>query len=355
MKEGSRSSHHRKHSRIRRLKRWFRKNKKMMAPIMAIVLLGIAAVTFLAVKAQEKQNSQHVTSGNSVNMQTGYRNITYNGKEYRYNSLIKTVLYAGIDSVGEIEENESYADAARADSIALAVLNQKTKRMTVIALNRDTMTKVRRYSMSGRNRGKYVTHLGFAYAYGNGGKTSCYNLKDAVSDLLGGIPINEYIVTNQSSMPYINELVDGVTVEVPNNDLEFRYPDMHEGATVTLDDDNIVDFLQYRDTEVEFSNEGRIERQQAYITAYVDQLKSVLRNDLESVWDKQEGMEKYIQTSITKNKYLNLANLVEMMEFSDADFYRPEGQNVEGEAHDEFYVDEDALRRKVIDIFYEEI
>lgn len=113
--------------------------------------------------------------------------------------------------------------------------------------------------------------------------------------------------------------------------------------------------LQYRDTEEEFSNEGRIERQQAYITAYVDQLKAVLQNDLESVWEKQEDKEKYIQTSITKNKYLNLANLLEMMEFSDADFYRPEGENVEGEAHDEFYVDEEALRQKVIDIFYEEV
>lgn len=318
-------------------------------------LICIAVLAFLFVRGQKKQSSQHVTAGNSIDMETGYRNITYNGKKYRYNSLITTVLYAGIDSVGEIQETEGYADAARADSIALAVLNQKTKKMTVIALNRDTMTEVRRYSMSGRNRGKYVTHLGFAYAYGEGGEVSCYNLKDAVSDLLGGIPVNEYVVTNQSSMPYINDLVGGVTVEIPNNDLVSLYPDFYEGATVTLDDSNIQDFLQYRDTELEFSNEGRIQRQQAYITAYVGQLKSVLQNDLESVWEKQESMKKYLQTSITKNKYLSLANLLEMMEFSDGDYYRPEGENVEGKAHDEFYVDEDALRQKVIEIFYEEI
>ena len=355
MKESNRRGHHRKHSKIRRIKRWLRRNKKMMALILIIVFLCAGALAFLAVKAQEKQKSQHVTSGNSVDMQTGYRNVTYNGKEYRYNSLITTVLYAGIDSVGDIKENKGYADAARADSIALAVLNQKTKKMTVIALNRDTMTEVRRYSMNGRNRGKYVTHLGFAYAYGEGGKVSCYNLKDAVSDLLGGIPINEYIITNQSSMPYINDVVDGVTVTVPNDDLVSLYPEMCEGAVITLDADNVSDFLQYRDTELEFSNEGRIERQQAYITAYVDQLKSLLRNDLESVWDKQEGMEKYIQTSITKNKYLNLANLLEMMDFSEGDYYRPVGENVEGEAHDEFYVDEEALRQKVIELFYEEV
>lgn len=347
--------YHRKHSKIRRLRRWIDNNKKMVFLSAIGIAVCIAALVFFVVQGQSKQSSRHVTAGNSIDMQTGYRNITYNGKKYRYNSLITTVLYSGIDSVGEIEENEGYADAARADSIALAVLNQKTKKMTVIALNRDTMTEVRRYSMSGRNRGKYVTHLGFAYAYGEGGKVSCYNLKDAVSDLLGGIPVNEYVVTNQSSMPYINDLVGGVTVTVPNDDLVSEHPDFYEGAVVTLDESNITDYLQYRDTELEFSNEGRIQRQQAYITAYVGQLKSILQTDLESVWEKQADMKQYLQTSITKNKYLKLANLLEMMDFSDKDYYRPQGENVEGTAHDEFYVDEEALRQKVIEIFYEEI
>lgn len=350
MSRGSR--HHRKGRRIRR---FFRKNKKLVIAVTVVILACAAALTALGVNVKRKQDSLHVTAGNSVDMQTGYRDITYEGKHYRYNSLIKTVLYAGIDSVGEITENAGYADAARADSIAVAVLNQKTKRMTVIALDRDTMTEVRRYSMSGRNRGDYVTHLGFAYAYGEGGEVSCYNLKDAVSNLLGGIPINEYVITNQTSMTYINDLVGGVTVQVPNNDLVSVYPEYKKGATVTVDEDHVSDFLQYRDTTLDFSNEGRVQRQQVYITAYVDQLKELIRNDPETVWDKQEQMKKYLQTSVTKNKYLNLCNLLEMMEFTNADYYRPDGTYVAGKAHDEFYVDEEALRAKVIELFYEEI
>ena len=81
------------------------------------IAVCIAALAYFAVQGQNKQSSRHVTAGNSIDMQTGYRNITYNGKKYRYNSLITTVLYAGIDSVGEIEENEGYADAARAAGV----------------------------------------------------------------------------------------------------------------------------------------------------------------------------------------------------------------------------------------------
>lgn len=50
-------------------------------------------------------------------------------------------------------------------------------------------------------------------------------------------------------MPYINELAGGITLTVPNNDLQEKYPEMAEGAQVTLDDSNIKDFLQYRNTE----------------------------------------------------------------------------------------------------------
>lgn len=251
--------------------------------------------------------------------------------------------------------NASYADAPRADSISLVVLDKKHHKMTIIGINRDTMTEVRRYTMNGTDRGTYVTHLGYAYAYGDGGKVSCENLKEAVSKLFGGIPINEYAVTNMSSMRYINNLVGGITVEVPNNDLSGLYPEMIEGAEITLDDTNITDFLHYRDSSIDYSNEGRIERQQAYVTEYVAKIKEQLQTDVNGIWKKLENMDDYLQTSITRNKYLNLANLLETVEFSDGDYYRLEGEDRQGEAHDEFYVDEEVLQEKILELFYLEV
>ena len=202
--------------------------------------------------------------------------------------------------------------------------------------------------------GTYVSHLGYAYSYGDGGEVSCEDLKEAVEKLLG-ISIDEYAVTNQSSITSINDLVGGVTVTVPNDDLAAMYPELKKGAVVTLDDSNVKDFLQHRDTAADFSNEGRIERQQAYVTAYVDLLKDRLASEPDQLWQEIGQMNDYLQTSITKNKYLSLARLLEKVSFTDADYYRPTGKDSAGELHDEFYVDEDALQQLVIDLFYEEV
>lgn len=86
--------------------------------------------------------------------------------------------------------------------------------MSILALNRDTMTEIRRYTRTGEDMGTYVSHLGYAYSYGDGGEVSCEDLKEAVEKLLG-ISIDEYVVTNQSSITSINDLVGGVTVTVP--------------------------------------------------------------------------------------------------------------------------------------------
>ncbi|MDO4650282.1 MAG: LCP family protein, partial [Eubacteriales bacterium] len=164
---------------------------------------------------------------------------------------------------------------ARADSIALLVMNEMTNEMHVISINRDTMTQIRRYTMNGTDEGFYTTHLGYAFSYGDGGKVSCENLAEAVSKLFGNIPIREYVVTNQDSMPYINDLVGGITLTVPNSDLEDKNPEFIAGEEVQITADNINTYLRYRDIGESFSNEGRMERQKSYTIAYFDKLKNM--------------------------------------------------------------------------------
>lgn len=165
----------------------------------------------------------------------------------------------------------------------------------------------------------------------------------------------EKIVTNQDSMPYINNLVDGVTVTVPNNDLSDQYPEFYEGNQVTLDDSNIRDFLQHRDTDTEFSNEGRIERQKVYMSAYVDKIKSLDESKLEDTWNSLDSMKDYLQTNITRNQYLKFIKLIRKVDFSDEDIIQLSGSDKEGEIHDEFYPDETELKKLIIQLFYEKV
>ena len=77
-----------------------------------------------------------------------------------------TILYAGVDSTGKMESSVQYSDKARADTIALVVMDETNQKMTILSINRDTMTKVRRYTLNGNDNGLYTTHIGFAYSYG---------------------------------------------------------------------------------------------------------------------------------------------------------------------------------------------
>lgn len=346
--------HHHHHGIWYRMRRWMRHNKKFAAAAALLCIVVLSAGGFFLLHSQKEQSRLHVTAGNSVDMKGGYRTITWKDKEYQYNSLITTILYAGLDSTDPLKASETYSNKARADSISVVILDKKKKKMSILALNRDTMTEIRRYTRTGEDMGTYVSHLGYAYSYGDGGEVSCEDLKEAVEKLLG-ISIDEYAVTNQSSITSINDLVGGVTVTVPNDDLAAMYPELKKGAVVTLDDSNVKDFLQHRDTAADFSNEGRIERQQAYVTAYVDLLKDRLASEPDQLWQEIGQMNDYLQTSITKNKYLSLARLLEKVSFTEADYYRPTGKDSAGELHDEFYVDEDALKQLVIDLFYEEV
>ena len=346
--------HHHHHGIWYRMRRWMRHNKKFAAAAALLCIVVLSAGGFFLLHSQKEQSRLHVTAGNSVDMKGGYRTITWKDKDYQYNSLITTILYAGLDSADPLKASETYSNKARADSVSVVILDKKKKKMSILALNRDTMTEIRRYTRTGEDMGTYVSHLGYAYSYGDGGEVSCEDLKEAVEKLLG-ISIDEYAVTNQASITSINDLVGGVTVTVPNDDLAAMYPELKKGAVVTLDDSNVKDFLQHRDTAADFSNEGRIERQQAYVTAYVDLLKDRLASEPDQLWQEIGQMNDYLQTSITKNKYLSLARLLEKVSFTDADYYRPTGKDSAGELHDEFYVDEDALQQLVIDLFYEEV
>ena len=351
-KENSRRRHNRHHHRKSRHQR--KKQKMLILGLAAAVAFVGLAATVVINKLKEQKN-YHVTGANSVDVGAGYRYTENNGKKYQYNNRVTTLLYAGLDSFDELKQTATYGDKARADSIMLIVLDEVSKKMSVVAINRDTMTEVHRFSRKGDDLGVYVTHLGYAYTNGDGGEASCENLKTAVSTLFNNLPIDGYMVSNQTSIVMINDLVGGVTVTVPNDDLAAKYPELTTGNVVTLDESNVRAYVQQRDTAVDFSNEGRIERQKSFVLSFMDEFGTMVKEDASSVWDSLEACSDWMQTDITKNKYLSLADAFSNTNLTPDSYYILEGEDQLGELHDEFYYDEDALQELIIKLFYREI
>ena len=323
---------------------------KALAATVLVALAALAGAVYWVVSNDIRQDNENIQAANQVNVGSGYRDITYQGKRYRYNNLITCILYAGLDSVDEIKASTVYTRAPRADTIALLVLDEYHHRMTVIAMSRDTMTEIHRFTVSGKDRGTYLDHLCYAYTYGDGGEVSAKNLCTAVSDLLYGVPVQEYVVTNRSSMPMIADLAGKVTVTAPNDDLAEL--GVMAGDQVTIDSSNLEQFIRSRDTGADFSNTGRMARQQAYINGAMNQLRSKVEDSPTEVWNTLESAGALLLTSITRNKYLDMAKALKNASYSSSNYYTLEGKQATGDRYDEFYPDEDALLKKVIELFY---
>ena len=319
--------------------------------VLAVIVILAGGGIWLALEARNEAELQNI-SGDRMNVGTGYRDITYHGKQYRYNTRITSILYAGVDSDGEMTKFSRYTDAPRADSISLVVMDEFHHKLTVIALNRNTVAKIRKFTLNGRDRGKFNDLLCYAYTYGEGGEVSCRNLCEAVSDMLYGIPVNDYVVSNRSSLPVFGEIIGPVQVTVPNNDLVEIDPAFYSGAEVTIDQTNLEKYVRSRDVEVTFSNIGRMERQQTYINAAMGKIRSLIENDPQGVWRRVQDATPWIQTNITPSHYLDLVKALKNTSYIRQNYYTPAGEAVMGEVTSRFYADEEALLEKVIDIFY---
>ena len=345
-KGGRRRHHHGLAFRIRHKL----KHHRWIVPAALIVVVALAAAGIWMHETVRKQQSLKVVGGNTATAGFGYRNITYKGKDYRYNNRITAILYVGLDSDGALHETTSYTSAARADSISLVVLDELHHKMTIIALNRDTITDIRKFTLNGRDRGMMRDHLGYAYTYGNGGEVSAQNVCEAVSQLLYGIPVHEYVVMNLSSMPRLCDAIGPVDVIVPNDDLAgLGYV---KGSVVTIDADNLEEFVRSRNTSQDFSHNGRMQRQQTYISAAVKQVRGRLEKEPSSLWNAMTKAESSVETNITRSRYLDLISVLQKTEYGEADYYIPEGTQVAAADHDEFYVDEEKLLDKIVEIFY---
>ena len=282
----------------------------------------------------------------------GYQRVVYEGVEYEYNPQVTAILYAGVDSDGEMRTTDRYTIAPRADTINLIVLDGYHKRIRILAISRDTMTGIGRYTMDGSWRDSYVSHLGYAYTYGDGGKVSCENLVQAVSELLCGVPIQEYLVTNESGIALGNARVGGVEVTVPNDDVVHLHPELSKGARVTLNDENVVDYVMYRDTSIAFTNNGRMERQREFIMEFIRKLQQRAEHSPEQLWRDVEGGSAYMQTSIGRNEYLSLVQKIGGATLAEDGYLYLGGFDAEQEEYDVYYLNASEILPVVIDLFY---
>ena len=182
-------------------------------------------------------------------------------------------------------------------------------------------------------------------------------MAEAVSNLLGGLKIDGYAAVNMSAIPVLNDAAGGVTVTIQDEGLEKKDPELRMGKTVTLQGEQAELFIRYRDITQSQSAISRMGRQKQYMQSYLEAVKAAASKDDRLVPDLMNHLQSYMVTNMPKDQYLDmtLSVLNSQDSLEDGDFLTLPGEAVETNLYDEYHVDQDALMKLVLELFYVEM
>ena len=279
--------------------------------------------------------------------ETDYHSMSYNKALYTYNTSMIHILCMGIDS----KEDK----VGQADALMLLTLDRENKKISVLAIDRDTMTPIHLYDVSHHSLGWKKQHLALAYAYGRNADNGALLTCKAVSKLLYGIPINKYVAFNLKDLKAIQEIVGTLDVVVPNDSLEQVNPSWTKGNTVTLDTTNVEAFVRSRNIEENFSNEERMERQKVYFNAYYAKLKELFDHDKNTMHKLYQLLQNGT-TNVTYDEVDSYAKMFQTYSYDEtSSYYSLPGKNRRGNLHDEFIIDQASLKKRIVQHYYKKV
>ena len=337
---------------------------------MMVVILALVIVAGVKTKAEnagfhiaedtENSYEQQVAGQTDTTQDSGQEKwqegvVAYQGKEYLYNTDIKTYLMMGVDINGPVQQSSDYTQGGQSDALFLLVVNNKTEQLQVISINRNTMADIELCDEEGIDMGPLKTQICLQHAFGDGKRLSCSKTVDAVSGLFQNIPISGYLAMNMGGIPQMNDAVGGVEVTVLQ-DISFPKAgvDLKKGKKVTLDGTQAYYYLHGRDTEAYDSATKRLQREEQYIVAYMDKLKKVSTENPDQVTEIYNSVSDYLVTSV------DFTSMIEQLMnygFSEDQMYTVPGKTVEGKPidgkrYEEYHVDEDAMEELIMKVFY---
>ena len=313
--------------------------------VIAALLTGCAAET-PARRSTEAAESTDAAEQAQASDTSGQweRTVQYQGKTWHYNSRLRTVLFLGIDSRDTSGENHpGVGTGGRSDTIILLVIDPDAGTVQPVTLSRDTMTNVDVYDRDRNFLFSGKMQLTMQYSFGDNPKRSCLLAKSKVSEVLHGIPIQSYISLTMDGIVAAGEAMGGVTVTLEEDWTDID-PTYTAGSTITMDGPALESFIRYRDTGSVGSNNVRMERHRWFVHQMFLQLSGLGSHMAESLLNQ---VQPYMETDMDGDTVKQLTSY----RISDTMLNVP-GETVHGQAHDEYYIDEDALEPFLLELFY---
>ncbi len=316
----------------------------LRAVLVFVVLAVLVSGIIFGVSLYERYNDGF--DGKIQQNVGGEKTIEYDGQTYVLNKNVETFLLIGLDTFGRAEENDSYNNDKQADLIMLFVLDRESETCYAIHVNRDTMAEVSILGVTGQKVGVVNEQIALSHTYGNGGIDSCRNVASAVSDLMYGIPIDNYISLTMDGIVALNDLVGGVTLTAIGDFSEIDGT-IIEGEELTLLGEHALNYVRNRR---DGTNETRMARQRQYMDALYSQIIRYIEDKGESSSGIVATLGEYAVTNCDVSGISDLFEKLSSYEFGGIKTIG--GESVLGERYMEFICDENALKELLIELCY---
>ena len=275
--------------------------------------------------------------------------ITYKGRTYKYNCDVTNILFMGVDK-RNIDGLSDTGTGGQADVIVMIAINVKDHKMTMIALPRDTMAEVKRYTPNGTYNGISTMQVCLAYAFGNGRETSCENTVESVRNVFYNIPVKTYYALDLDGIAAMNDAVGGVDVTSPETIDEFV-----EGENYHLEGRASERFVRSRDKSKLDSSMQRLERQRIYAKSFLTKMQSSLKNNPTSALTLFNDSSPYSCTSLTAAKVTYLARELMFGGSMKTDIITVAGNMTYNGELAEYVIDENAFFEQFLSVYYEKV
>lgn len=297
--------------------------------------------------------------------------VQYEDGRYTYNQDLVNILVLGVDNGLSISREVTPGNLGQTDAIYLVSLNIKTKEIRVLGIPRDTIVPVQIITSENEPAIEVPLQITLQYAYGNNVKAGAKLSAQAVSTLLGNIPIQDVCVINWNTIAVLNDAIGGVTVTIQDtftdeSGMEVD-PEFYKGNTVTLKGEQAELFVRERDCNLYGSAMERVSNQEQYIDGFINQAKKQFHKNVFlpfQMYIKMIASDSYYST-LTASEYVYLASQLQGFQISGDDIVTLPGQVEKGmfvadedngyemeTGFEEYHVDEKELQELILNYFY---
>lgn len=336
---------------MKRRKKSDDKSTALRFALLLAAVAGMLALLYFGMHWLEARDRQPETRGDYQQRYTYEETIEVGGQTYRRRRDVTSVLVMGIDRASDAVVS-GYRNGGQSDFLQLMAIDSSARTITRVPIDRDTMTPITVLGIMGNKSGVRMAQICLSHGFGDGKQQSCELTADAVSNLLMGVPIDEYFAMNFDGISELNDALGGVTVTL-EDDFSALDPTMTPGTTLTLRGMQAEYFVRSRMNIGVGTNEARMKRQQVYLEQIGAMLDVRVREDHEFIGALYDELTPYLVTSMSRGFLINKAWTTREYERVVAEI--PGEHRIGEDGFMEFHADEQAIEQLVLELFYQSV